>query len=230
MGRKANISPEIKVKYVEMIIAGETSLAESARELGVDKSSIRQWISLYKSEGPLGLKPRHENRNYSQDIRESAVEAYLNGEGSLMDICGKYGISSHHILRKWVERYNAHGILKPRGGGPKMSTNRSRKTTIEERIEIVNYCLDHGYNYGETAQKYNVTYQNVYQWVSRYKKLGEPGLEDRRGKRTGSMPARSPEEELKARIAQLEAHNKLLQMENDLLKKVEELSRDRRFR
>ena len=44
------------------------------------------------------------------------------------------------------------------------------------------------------------------------------------------MPARSPEEELRDRIAQLEAKNHILQMENDLLKKVEELSWDKRFR
>ena len=111
-----------------------------------------------------------------------------------------------------------------------MGRKEARKTTYEERCEIVRYCLDHGSNYGETALKYDVTYQNVYQWVARYKELGNPGLEDRRGKRRGSMPARSPEEELRDRIAQLEAKNHILQMENDLLKKVEELSWDKRFR
>lgn len=111
-----------------------------------------------------------------------------------------------------------------------MSNKRGRKTTYEERVEIVQYCLEHGSNYGETALKYDVTYQNVYQWAARYRKLGNPGLEDRRGKRPGTMPARSPEEELRGRIAQLEAQNRLLQMENDLLKKVEELSRDKHSR
>ena len=39
-----------------------------------------------------------------------------------------------------------------------------------------------------------------------------------------------PEEELKAKVAMLEARNRDLQMENDLLKKAEELSRNKRFR
>lgn len=112
-----------------------------------------------------------------------------------------------------------------------MSRKGTRKTTTyEERCEIVRYCLDHGSNYGETALKYDVAYQNVYQWVAKYKELGNPGLEDRRGKRRGSLPARNPEEELRSRIAQLEAKNHILQMENDLLKKAEELSRNKRFR
>lgn len=41
--------------------------------------------------------------------------------------------------------------------------------------------------------------------------------------------SRTPEEELRERIAELERKNKDLQMENDLLKKVRELERRDRF-
>lgn len=54
-------------------------------------------------------------------------------------------------------------------------------------------------------------------------------MEDRRGRRIGSKPSRTPEEELRDRIAELERKNKDLQMENDLLKKVRELERRDRF-
>ena len=47
--------------------------------------------------------------------------------------------------------------------------------------------------------------------------------------RIGSKPSRTPEEELRDRIAELERKNKDLQMENDLLKKVRELERRDRF-
>ena len=57
------------------------------------------------------------------------------------------------------------------------------------------------------------------------KKWESAGLEDRRGRRIGSKPSRTPEEELRDRIAELERKNKDLQMENDLLKKVRELER-----
>lgn len=46
---------------------------------------------------------------------------------------------------------------------------------------------------------------------------------------SGSKPSRTPEEELRDRIAELERKNKDLQMENDLLKKVRELERRDRF-
>ena len=41
----------------------------------------------------------------------------------------------------------------------------ARPTTVEERIQIAKDCIANGGNYGETALKFNVSYQQVYQWV-----------------------------------------------------------------
>lgn len=71
------------------------------------------------------------------------------------------------------------------------------------------------------ALKYDCSYQQVRNWVIRYEKMGQAGLEDRRGRRIASLPSRTPEEELRDKIAELERRNLDLQMENDLLKKSE---------
>ena len=47
--------------------------------------------------------------------------------------------------------------------------------------------------------KYQVSYQQVYQWTKKYRKMGKAGLQDRRGKRIGSMPSRTTEEALHIR-------------------------------
>ena len=105
---------------------------------------------------------------------------------------------------------------------------KARPTTSEERLEIVQDCLADDKHYGATALKYNCSYQQVRNWVLRYEKMGSAGLEDRRGRRAGTQPARTPEEELRDKIKELERRNRDLQMENDLLKKVRELEmRDR---
>ena len=57
----------------------------------------------------------------------------------------------------------------------------SRKTTIEERIEMVKYCINHSRNYKNTAAKYDVSYNQVYSWVRKYDNFGEEGLIDKRG-------------------------------------------------
>ncbi|WP_426350384.1 transposase [Alloiococcus sp. CFN-8] len=106
----------------------------------------------------------------------------------------------------------------------------SRKTTQEERIQIVKECLENGSNYGDTAIKYNVSYQQVYTWVKLYSELGYDGLEDRRGKRTVEQKPRSEVEDLKIKLAKLEHELYMTKIERDLLKKVEELEKGDVFR
>lgn len=99
---------------------------------------------------------------------------------------------------------------------------KGRKTTYDERIEIVKYCIEHHNNYVETAQKYQVSYQQVYLWTNKYEKEGVEALQDRRGKRK-DKDEMSELEKLKAQNKLLEAENRRKQMEIDFLKKLEEI-------
>ena len=64
-----------------------------------------------------------------------------------------------------------------------MAKNGARKnTTLEERINIVEECINTGCNYASTANKYGCSYGQVYAWVRKYKDKGIEGLYDRRGK------------------------------------------------
>ena len=166
---------------------------------------------------------RRKNRIYSIETKELAVRSYLAGEGSLRDICRRYEISEKRVLRRWIKVYNSGKEFKRMHGGSRMK--QGRDTTQEERYEIVVACIDSGLDYGATAIRYNVSYQQVYTWVKKYKELGKPGLEDRRGQRKKDQQPRSEKEALEDRIAQLESENRLLRMERDLLKKAKELER-----
>ena len=95
---------------------------------------------------------------------------------------------------------------------------KARKITHEERIKIAKDCIANGKNYGETAMKYQVSYQQVYKWVKKFSELGEAGLEDRRGQRTAQQEPRTEEEEQRVKIAQLEHELYMTRMERDLLK------------
>ena len=59
---------------------------------------------------------------------------------------------------------------------------QGRKTTFEERIEIVNFTLAHEKDYQGAVEKYGVSYQQIYSWVRKFEKDGSNGLLDRRGK------------------------------------------------
>ncbi|MEG2410144.1 MAG: helix-turn-helix domain-containing protein [Erysipelotrichaceae bacterium] len=58
---------------------------------------------------------------------------------------------------------------------------KGRKTTIEERQEIVKYCKEHDNEYKLAAEHFDVSYAQVYQWVQKYNEQGESSLEDKRG-------------------------------------------------
>lgn len=60
--------------------------------------------------------------------------------------------------------------------------SNGRKTTLEEGTEIVAFCIANGKDYGVAAEKYGVSYQQVYSWVHKYEAKGADGLTDRRGK------------------------------------------------
>ncbi|BDF79509.1 helix-turn-helix domain-containing protein [Pyramidobacter piscolens] len=106
---------------------------------------------------------------------------------------------------------------------------QGRNTTKEERLEIVKDCLASEKNYGETALRYKVSYQQVRTWTLPFEELGEAELEDRRGKRKKDQTLRT---ELKTalktaqiEIEQLKHQLYLAEMERDLLKKLAELEK-----
>ena len=229
MSRKSTIDPAEKVKIVERLLADEISGSEAARLTGAGQTSIRRWRNLYLADGPTALMDQRNNKVYSQDLKLQAVHEYLDGASSQSDIVKKYHLRSKSQLRNWIKVYTTHGEIKSRTSGGGSYMRKARQTTPEERLEIVQDCLANNKNYGAAALKYNCSYQQVRNWVLRYEKMGSAGLEDRRGRRAGTQPARTPEEELRDKIAELERKNRDLQMENDLLKKVRELEMKDRY-
>lgn len=121
------------------------------------------------------------NTSYTAEFKTMVVEEYLSGKGSAVDLAAKHKISTADVLLHWVSLYNANRKLKEYN--PKREVYMAearRKTTLEERKEIVEYCISHDRNYKETASLYDVSYSQVYSWVKKYDADGETGLSDRR--------------------------------------------------
>lgn len=78
---------------------------------------------------------------------------------------------------------------------------KGRKTTYEERIEIVEDCLKNGCNYSKTSLKYQISYGDAYQWVRKFRENGIAGLRDKRGR---TKPAKELSE-----VERLRAENTL---------------------
>jgi transposase-like protein len=121
---------------------------------------------------------------------------------------------------------NNHNINRSHNTGECKIMIKGRKTTYDERIEIVAFCIENNDNYQLTSDKYKVSYQQVYTWVKKYKENGCEALIDSRGK-SKSAEEMSEKEKLETQIKLLKAQNKRLEMENAFLKKLKEIERRR---
>ena len=169
------------------------------------------------------MPKRGKQKKYSKELKLQAINSYLNGEGGLWTVSKKYGIIHCEQLRRWVLWYNGHKEIKgsSRAKGEIYMTT-GRKTTQEERAEIVAFCIEHNYDYGLTVETYKVSYQQIYAWVRKYEEGGVDKLKDNRG-RTKPAEEMTEIEKLKAEMKILEAKNRQLEIENEFIKKLQEL-------
>ena len=187
MGRKFRYSIEDKIYAVNAYRSGSKSIQEICEDIGMHYckgggSCIRQWAKKYSEFGESILYDKPHNKSYSAELKVQAVESYLNGEGSIDVVCIRHEITSNAILRRWIKKYNAIRELKDYN--PKREVYMAearRKTSIEERKKIVEYCITHNRDYKGTASLFDVSYNQVYSWVKKYDANGEDGLLDKRG-------------------------------------------------
>lgn len=184
----AKYTAEIKIAACKEFLDGKLSQREICQKYGISftessgSSILNEWILRYQVLGDNAFIKTKGNRSYHREEKIRIVEEYLAGKGSLQLIAAKYGIPSKETLRRWILRYNANRELKDYN--PKREVYMAearRKTTIEERKEIVKYCLSHNRDYKGTASLFEVSYSQVYSWVRKYDANGEEGLLDKRG-------------------------------------------------
>lgn len=227
MGRKAKYTYEQKLTAVEDYLSGKKSAIGIAHELEMGKCGGRKillWVKLYKECGPESLTPRDSNSSYTKEFKEQVVIDYDQNGLSLSDLMAKYNISSSAVIRQWISKYNNHIEQEDYDPHPEVYMATRKTTTQEERLEIVQYCLEHNKNYKKAAAKYNCSYSQVYDWVRKYNECGEEGLADRRGKhKTEEQLSELELSERKNKL--LEERIKRLEIENEFLKKLNAIER-----
>lgn len=181
MGR-LKFSAEKKIEIIKAYQSGEVSKSQLREVYGMSPGEIYRWISKYEAHGDTAFTKKSGNARYSREFKIRCVESVLREEGNVDDIVAKYNISCREVLRSWILCYNANMELKDYD--PKREVymaDARRKTTLDERKEIVEYCIAHDKDYKGTAALYNVSYSQVYSWVRKYLSEGEESLVDRRG-------------------------------------------------
>lgn len=222
MSRRRNTSEE-RLRAVQDYLSGKHSAAQICQDLKLKThQNIQEWVWLYQEHGDEAFIELKGNKTYSRELKIQAVEEYISGGSSTRYICAKYNISSSQTLRNWIKQYNSNMKLTDYNPKPEVYMAAARrKTTIDERKEIVEYCLSHDKDYKDAAEKYDVSYSQVYSWTRSYLTNGLEGLKDNRGRRKADEEL-SELEKLRRENLRLKRQLEEERRAVELLKKVQE--------
>lgn len=225
MARK--YTKEMKIQACKDYLEGRKSRKQIALELNMGRKGderVREWIRMYELNGSLAFNDDNRKRRYTEEFKIMVVNDYFSSGLSELSITAKHNLSSCSILREWISKYNKGEKFKTVINNPEVYNMPRIKTTKDEKIKIVQYCLDNNNNYALTAQEFGVSYHQVYEWCKKYKLNDESELDELEvtGDRPGITVSGSTknEEKLKNKIKKLENRNLQLEREIEVLKKA----------
>lgn len=221
-----NVSSKEKLQAVKEYQSGKGSYKVISEKYGVAEKSLRKWLVKYKAFGESAFIESRPKAIYSSAFKRKVIKEYVARKRSLVQIAIKYKIPDLDTVRRWYLEYNSHEKKKKSGKGGKSIMAKGRKTTFEERLEIVEYCIAHAHNYTETAEKYQISYQQARKYTIKYETQGVEGLRDNRG-RTKPVEEMTEVEKLRAENKLLKAEKARAEMEVSFLKKLAEIERRR---
>ena len=234
MGRKPKFSKEVKIQACKDYEEGRLGFKSIAKNIGSHEETVRRWYLTYKEHGPSAFETSDKNNSYDKEFKMSVIEEYTSGKYAINNLAAKYNIA-HEVVRRWINKwYNGIEIkdYDPKKGD--VYAMKSRKTTFEERLEIVKWVIENDMSYKGAADKYSIAYALVYKWTRAYIDKGLEGLQyQKRGPKKKSEIDESnltEIEKLKLELEKEKVLRKRREFELEVLKKKEEFEKKLRSR
>lgn len=225
MGRKKKFSREVMLQAISDFKKGKKSILQLSNALQCHVKTIDHWIKSAESRGEEAILESSRNKTYSKELKKQVIDEYLNGQGSFHDLAYKYKITSHSVVRRWVLHYNDGIEIRDYDPKPEVYAMKARKTTLEEKIKITEDCIANDCNYKMAADKFNVPYSLVYQWVRRYLKEGGAALGySKKGPHQKVIVPTTDQERLQMENESLKRELERKELEIEILKKKQYFS------
>lgn len=186
--------------------------------LKLAESTFFGYVNKYQTHGLEGIRYQRTNRKYTKEFKSKIVKEHIETGHGPAYLANKYNVRAKSTVKDWINLYTGEKENKTYSPTSGVYNSMGAKKSYEEKIKIVEDYIDNNRTYKEAAEKHQVSYNNIYSWVNKYKKHGPKGLEDNRGRGKPSE-LQTKEERLNAEVEALKARNKWLEMENDTLKK-----------
>jgi len=207
--KKEEISKEKKREIVGMYLNAHRTITSISQEYKVSRARISDWLFRYKTQGEAGLEAQQGSLYYTAEEKERAVKDYVLNKLSVDETCKKYGILSKSTFAHWVSRYNKSRESVLMGGSGEMI--KGKKNQLERKAEIVRFCIANRGNYYEAASYFETTPAKIAEIVEKHAALSDTKQKDM--------------QLLRAQNHILQERNKKLEMELDVLKKLDEKER-----
>lgn len=161
-----------------------------------------------------------KNKKHSLETRREVVRACLGGI-SIWEASRRWQVA-RSLVKKWVDHYEQAGM-------DGLSGQYGRVYSLSLKEEVVRTYRTGGLSLRECCLKYGIASQSTLSnWIRRHEKSGIDGLKPGRRGRPRSMK-RQPKKESGplTRLEELEKEVLYLRAENELLKKLDALIRER---
>jgi len=122
MGRQKH-SLETRLAVVNHYLAGNEGTRATAELFGVDRTSVRRWISAYQHHGVGGLSGNRAA--LSPEFRVTVIQAIIRDALSVREATARFNISNESVVLHWVNVYKETGLT----GLLKIKRGRARKVT-----------------------------------------------------------------------------------------------------
>ena len=231
MSRNSKFTPKEKREFCRLHLEG-SSANQMAQNLGINVSTLYQWTKEYLFHGEQAFERPSGNRSYPAEFKEQVVEEYYREKISMAELAGKYQLR-HGVIAGWIRKWDNKEELKDYHLYPGVHSMNPKKTTPEERLQMVQWILEHDKDYTAAATLFQVKYATLYAWTQRFLQEGEAGLDRKRGRKPKEPVDPSSLSEVERLKLELEEQRKLnvrLDLETRLLKKKDEILRQMRSR
>lgn len=220
---RSSYTAEEKLTLLEEFRQSGLSVRTFERQHSLGHSLLARWQQRYERDGPEGLSEARKNKHYSAALKLAAVLAYQAGEGTLSELAIRFGLRAEKQLQDWLSKYNEDKTLTASPFRKQVPT-MSRKTTFEERIEVVEYVTKGKHSYSEAAEHFQVSYQQARSWVLRAKDGDYEALVDNRGHHKAQADL-TENEKLRLEVRRLKAELADKELVEAFVKKLKELQR-----
>lgn len=144
----AKYSQEFKLEVVQNYLsnANNEGFRKTASKFGLDHGTVRQWVTVYQTQGLDGLRHQIKRTSYSVAFKHKVVLKIINEGLSLIEALIFFKLKENGTLSQWLRQYKEQGIdglkPKPRGRSLQMPKPPRIKRSQEDRNKTQEQLLE----------------------------------------------------------------------------------------